>query len=397
LSRDAGLVQSINNVGIIALILSRGVTNLPGLVVSLLLVDIADTFNLPVGIAGQIRTTSGILSIVFGFVMGVLSIKYRHKSLLSMGLILFIVSALTSYYSTTFIMLLAFYSLAGVALSMVNPMVNTLIGSHIQPEKRTTVMGWTIAGLSIIYLAGSLSSGYIAPWGWRTALVLVVVPLSLLTCILCRFQMPDVKQENKASINSLFSGYGAVLRNRSALGCIIGTVLGLTTWNIYLIFGASYWRQVFSMPITTTASAMIFTSLSYTAGSLLTGRITKKIGLRRTLFLTTAVMGGITFFTFNAPSFTVSIALASVASLLAGSMITASSSFSLGQIPEYTGTMMSLQSVAVSTGGMLSALLGGVFLLSYGYGGYAVILGIVGVIAALVFQFFTVESVRLGV
>ena len=269
---NASSFQGINNIGILALILSRGITNLPGLVVSLLLVDIANNFNVPVGIAGQIRTTSGILSIIFGFVMGVLSIKYRHRSLLSLGLLLFIISTVTSYYSTTFTMLLAFYSLAGIAISMVNPMVNTLIGSHIQPEKRTTVMGWTIAGLSIIYLLGSLSSGYFAPWGWRMALMLVVVPLSLLTCILCRLHIPGVKQENITSVNSLFSGYGAVLRNKSALGCIIGTVLGLTTWNIYLIYGASYWRQVFAIQVTTIALAMIFTSLSYTAGSLLTGK-----------------------------------------------------------------------------------------------------------------------------
>jgi predicted MFS family arabinose efflux permease len=204
-----------------------------------------------------------------------------------------------------------------------------------------------------------------------------------------------VKQENITSVNSLFSGYGAVLRNKSALGCIIGTVLGLTTWNIYLIYGASYWRQVFAIQVTTIALAMIFTSLSYTAGSLLTGKVTKRIGIRRTLLFTTGILGGITLFAFNAQSFIISIALASVASFLAGSMITSSSSFSLGQVPEYSGTMMSLHSVAVSLGGTLSALFGGVFLLSFGYGGYAVILGVVGLVAALVFQFLTVEPVRL--
>lgn len=387
----------LNNVGVLTLILSRGITNLPSLVVSLLLIDIATTFNIPVGIAGQIRTTSGILSIIFALVMGVLSVRYKHRSLLSLGLILFIISAVTSYYSTSFTMLLAFYSLAGIALSMVNPMVNTLIGALVQPDKRTTVIGWTIAGLSIIYLAGSLSASIISPLGWRTALLIVVVPISLITCLLCRLQIPDVRQIEKVSVNSVFSGYGALFRNRSALGCILGTVLGLTTWNIYLIYGASYWRQVFMVPVTTTAVSMIFTSLSYTTGSLMAGRLTKRLGIRRTLLISTGALGGITFFAFNAPSFRVSIALASVASFLAGSMITISSSFSLGQVPEYSGTMMSLHSAAVSTGGTLSALMGGALLLAYGYGGYGVAMGIVGIIGALVFQFLTSEPKRIGV
>jgi predicted MFS family arabinose efflux permease len=397
LSKNADLVQGINNLGIFTLILSRGIGNLPSLVVSLLLVDIASTFNIPVGIAGQIRTTSGMLSIVFALVMGVLSIRYKHRSLLSIGLILFTVSAVTSYFSTSFTMLLVFYSLAGIAISMVTPMVNTLIGSLVQPDKRTTVIGWTIAGLSIIYLAGSLSASYISPLGWRTALLVVVVPVSLITFIMCRLQVPDVKQENKASVKGVFSGYGALLGNRSALGCILGTVLGLTTWNIYLIYGASYWRQVFMIPVTTTALSMIFTSLSYTAGSLTAGRFTKRLGIRRTLLLTTGVLGGITFFAFNAPSFSVSIALASVASFLAGSMITISSSFSLGQVTEYSGTMMSLHSAAVSMGGTLSAAAGGALLLAYGYGGYGLVMGVVGVVGALVFQLFTVEPKRMGV
>jgi len=392
-------VQGISNAGIFGLILARGVTNLPSLVVSLLLVDIATSFNVQVGAAGQIRTTSGLLSIIFGLVMGVLSVKYRHRSLLSIGLMLFAVSAVASYFSESLNMLLVFYSLAGVALSMVNPMINSLIGALVQPEKRTTVIGWTVAGLSLIYLAGSLSAGYIAPWGWRMALVLVVVPLSLFTCLLCRLQIPDVKQESGAnvSLGSLFSGYSALLRNRSALGCILGTVLGLATWNVYLVYGASYWRQVFMIPVTTTAMAMIFTSLSYTSGSLLAGRFIKRLGVRGLLLVTTGALGGVTFFALNSPSFWVSFGLTVVASFFAGMMITVSSSFSLEQIPKYRGTMMSLHSVAVSTGGTLSAALGGLILVAYGYGAYSIAMGFVGLAGALAYMFLTSEPRRPGV
>src|SRR5512136_1253277 len=98
--------QTINNLGILSLILSRGITNLPSLVVSLLLVDIATSFDVQVGVAGQIRTTSGLLSIIFALLMGVLSMRYSHKFLLAGGLMLFIVSALTSYFSTSLLMLL---------------------------------------------------------------------------------------------------------------------------------------------------------------------------------------------------------------------------------------------------------------------------------------------------
>lgn len=387
---------TINNFGIFSLILSKGITNLPTLVVSLLLVDIATSFNVQVGVAGQIRTTSGLLSIVFALLMGVLSVKYSHKSLLTGGLILYIISAAASYLSTTLTMLMALYALSGVAMSMVNPMINTLIGSLVPPGRRATVIGYTIAGLAFIYLIGSLSASYISPWGWRTALVLVVVPITMLTLILFTSQVREKQTSSGSvvSINSMLKGYGTFCRSKSAVGCILGTVLTMTTWNLYLIYGASYWRQVFLVPTSTTAMSMIFTSLSYIGGSLLVGRFTKIFGVRKLLLASTGVLGGVTFLVFNAPSFPVSMILSVIASFFAGLFLTISSSFSLEQIPEYRGTVMSLHTAAVSMGATLSSALGGLLLITYGYGSYSIIMGFFGLAGALVFMLLTAEQNR---
>ena len=390
-------VQSINNIGIFSLILSRGLANLPGAVVSLLLVDIASSFNVPVGIAGQIRTTSGFLSIIFALIMGVLSVRYAYKSLLSLGLILFAVSATASFFSQSLSMLLVFYSLAGIAISMVSPMINSLIGVLVVPENRTKILGWTIAGLSIIYTLGQLTTAQLAPLGWRTTLILVVVPISLFTCLLCRLQVPNVTHhKTNVSFSGLFSGYTSLLKNKSALGCILGTVLGLASWNTVLIYGSSYVRQVFEIPVKTMAIVNIFITLFYTAGSLTASRVTRKLGFKKTLLFTTGTLGCFIILCFNAPNYLVSILLFLPVCLAAGMMITVSSSFSLEQIPEFRGTMMSLHSAAVSIGGTLAAIIGGVLLIAYGYSGYAIAMGILGVAGALVFQFLTVEPGRIG-
>jgi predicted MFS family arabinose efflux permease len=385
--------QTINNIGILSLILSRGITNLPSLVVSLLLVDIATSFNVQVGVAGQIRTTSGFLSIIFALLMGVLSMSYSHKFLLAGGLMLFIVSAVTSYLSTSLLMLLVFFALSGVATSMVNPMINTLIGRLVPPGMRTTVMGWTVAGLALIYLAGSLSSGFISPWGWRTAMILVVVPMTIISLILFTSQVPNDKPELKARASkaSLLEGYRALLRSKSAIGCIIGTMLSLAMWNTLLIYLPSYWRQVFNVPTTTTATYYVFTSLSYIVGSLLVGRFTKRIGIRRLLLYATGALGVITLFCYNAPSLLIGVVLAVVASFIAGMLITLASSFSLVQIPEYSGTMMSIHSAAQSLGATLAAAIGGFILITYSYGFYSIVMGIIGIVGALIYMFMTTE------
>jgi DHA1 family bicyclomycin/chloramphenicol resistance-like MFS transporter len=227
-------------------------------------------------------------------------------------------------------------------------------------------------------------------------MVLVVVPMTIINLFLFTSQVPHDKAEPKsgASIASLLEGYRALLRSKSAIGCIIGTMLSLAMWNALLIYGASYWRQVFNVPTTTTATYYIFTSLSYVAGSLLVGRFTKRIGVRRLLLYTTGVLGMFTLFLFNVPSFLVSIVLAMVASFFAGMLITLASSFSLEQIPEYRGTMMSIHAAAASLGATLAAAVGGFILVTYSYGIYSIAMGIVGIVGALIYMLMTSEPKR---
>jgi MFS family permease len=138
----------------------------------------------------------------------------------------------------------------------------------------------------------------------------------------------------------------------------------------------------------------IFTALSYVGGSLVVGRFTKWIGVRRLLLYTTGILGVFTLFVFNAPSFLAAVVLGAVASFFAGMLITLASSFSLEQIPEYRGTMMSIHSAAQSLGATLAAAIGGFMLVAYSYGLYSIVMGVIGIVGALIYMFMTSEPKR---
>ena len=91
-----------------SLVISRAITALPTLVTGLLLIDIGNTFNTPVGISGQIRTASSALSIIFALLMGFLSIKYKHKMLLTTGLIFYGISAITCGIAPNFTIMIIY-------------------------------------------------------------------------------------------------------------------------------------------------------------------------------------------------------------------------------------------------------------------------------------------------
>jgi predicted MFS family arabinose efflux permease len=69
----SGDVRIKNRLLILPLVISRGITNLPSVVVSILLIEIGASFHVTPGIAGQISTTSSLLSIIFALLIGLLS------------------------------------------------------------------------------------------------------------------------------------------------------------------------------------------------------------------------------------------------------------------------------------------------------------------------------------
>lgn len=70
-------------------------------------------------------------------------------------------------------------------------------------------------------------------------------------------------------------------------------------------------------------------------------------------------------------------------------MITISNSYALGQIPEYSGTMMSLHSAADSFASAIAAGLGGSLLLVYGYELGSGAVGVLGIFGSLVLYILT--------
>ena len=73
-------------------------------------------------------------------------------------------------------------------------------------------------------------------------------------------------------------------------------------------------------------------------------------------------------------------------------MITAFSSLTLEHVPRFRGTMMSLSSAALSTGAAVGTGLGGLVLLSFDYSVLGLTLGSMGIVAALIFYLFTVDT-----
>jgi predicted MFS family arabinose efflux permease len=127
---------------------------------------------------------------------------------------------------------------------------------------------------------------------------------------------------------------------------------------------------------------------------LVSGLVVNRFG-RKTSTVLTAFLAGIFTITYACVlNLWLSLALSLIGSWFFGMVTSAASSLTLEQVPEFRGTMMSIDTAAINLGYALGTALGGLTLLSFDYEGLGIVLGVMGVAAAIVFHFLTTDPTR---
>ena len=380
-----------------SLILTNIATQPMSILIGLLLIEISQTYNVAVGVAGQIKTLSTGISILIALLVGALSIKYNHKSLLILGLMFLATSTIGCYLAPSFEVLIIAYSFTGISFALISPMSRTLIGELLPRDKRVSAMGMIIAGYALAYLFGSPTIGYLAGiGGWRFPLITLILPITLIALIIAYIILPKNNEETQQkSLGSFTIGFREVLNNRSASSCLVGGLLAQISFSVILTYNASYFRQVFGFSLGTASLLSVGTALSYMFGSIISGKISKLIGVKNLVVVATFLLGASTFMYLNLHFLLPSIALCFLACFSAGTWDATSSTLTLEQVPQFRGTTMSLNSASMNTGGFLGASLGGLILVILGYGGIGFILGGTAAIASVVYKIFTVDPTKL--
>ena len=378
--------------GLLLQLLASGFTvSSTNIVTSLLLIEIGSTFGVSVGIAGQIRTLSYIVAIASSLLLGALSIRFNHKKLLLIGLLSSTLSALGSGLSLNFGMMFLSYSLNGVGMAMVLPMVFSLIAEYFPEEKRPNVIGLFIASQGSSNVIGSPIVGYISEnWGWRLTFLGYIFPVALISLVLTIRLIPSKSSIGRDTLRvSVFSGFRELFSNRSAVFCLIGFTFSTMAFQALVTYGASFYRQRFLLSMGSATLFYIAAPLCFILGSLFGGRLVNRVG-RKTLTVASGLIAGVfTVFFSNVPFMAVSMALAMAVALFNGVRNVAANNLTLEQLPRLRGLMMSLFSAADNLGMAFGSGIGGYTLLLYDYGALGISLGAMGIISALMFHFFT--------
>lgn len=375
----------------LSLALSTASTGPQLVALSLLMPEISATLNTTFTQLGQLNTAFSILAIIGSLIMGFITVKFPPKRLLLAGVVTLLAGVVTAALSQTYTHMLIAFVFYGIGSSLTLPIVSLLLMLYPLQE-RTTALGRIYSGRSLTSIIATPIIGFLATiYGWRTGYIGFGAPLIILSIILIMAKIPE--QPVSGEKVDLTAGFRNIIRNRSAVACVIGAALGLAFFNGLMVFNGTYTRNHLNLSIESASLAMSITFIAIAIGQVASGTLAKKLGIKTTTWLSTLIGGVSLFLYFNIQlPVPVAILASAIGTAMAGTTMTSMATLALEQVPDSRGTMMSLNSAAMSMSAMLSTTIGGVAIDLLGFTGFGGSMFLISLAAAVIFYAWTVEA-----
>ena len=307
------------------------------------MVNVASSLKVTVGTASQILTISSFVGLIVGLVMGVLTVRFKQKSLFLLGVALFSVGAIGWFFAPDFASALFFSLFLGIGTTMTGIVVFALIGDFLPLEKKGMSVGLAIAGLFIADLVvPQVTSVITNAAGWRAVLLWFIFPLSVVSLLFGFFILPSkLRQEQTANKPQYLKTFKQILLNKSALACVLGTAL---MWVSFLtpVYAVSFYRLFFKESLSMGAIFFSLASAMGIMGVIFGGRLINRIGRKPLTVVTGVIQGVFAVLIAFMPNAWASAVMWMISAGFASVTITGLTSLALEQFPSFRGTMMSL-------------------------------------------------------
>ena len=361
------------------------------------MVNVASSLKVTVGTASQILTFSSFVGLIVGFVMGFLTLRFKHKSLFVLGVALFGVGALGSFFAPDFASILFFSLFLGIGAAMIGIVVFALIGDFLPLEKKGMAIGLAIGGVFIANLVmPQVTSVITNAAGWRFVLLWFIFPIAVVSLLFGFFVLPSKpRQEQTANKPQYLKAFKQILSNKSALACQVGTTLANFSF-LVPVYAVSFYRLYFNESLSTSAIFYSIASVIGILGVIVGGRLINRIGRKPLTVVASVISGVFAVLIAFMPNAWASAAMWMVSAGFASVSITGLNSLALEQVPGFRGTMMSLNASFRDIGIIVGLIISGLVLNLYANNFQIIftMFGVSGVASASVVFLFAKDTVK---
>lgn len=114
-----------------------------------------------------VLTAPSLFIIPFSFFSSYLTKKISKRSIVLIGVAIYVIAGVGAQFTNTIEMLLAFRFILGAGVGLVMPLSFTLISDYFSGKEQTQMMGYNTAFSNFGGIVTMLLAGYLATFGWR--------------------------------------------------------------------------------------------------------------------------------------------------------------------------------------------------------------------------------------
>lgn len=144
-----------------------------------------------------ILTAPSIMIIPFSFLSSYLTTKMTKRSILLIGLSIYLFGGVGAQFVNSIELLLAFRLLLGVGVGFVIPLSMSLINDYFTGKERTKMMGYNSAFSNFGGIVTMMLAGFLATYGWRIPFNVYLMGLVIMGFVFFFLPKGEIQKPNK--------------------------------------------------------------------------------------------------------------------------------------------------------------------------------------------------------
>jgi predicted MFS family arabinose efflux permease len=255
-------------------------------VVAGVLPEIARSFNVSIGAAGQMTTVYAVTYAILSPVLATVAASVPRKRLLLAGLALFVIANLGTAFAPTFGIALATRALAGLSAAMFSPTAMGAAPMIVPPERRGFALAVVLTGLTVSTATGSPIGtiiGGLGNWHWTMIYVAALAAVSGIGVAVLLSEIPKLAPISLAKRLTPLADSRVGLTLTSTLLFFTGVL------TVYTYFAVVFDRAIGGNPAVL-SEVLVIWGLSGVISNIIVGRLIDRVGTRRVLIALLAIV-----------------------------------------------------------------------------------------------------------
>jgi len=339
------------------------------LVLSPILSQVAEEFDVSIARAGQLRLVAALLAAVVALAAGRALARFSPRALLLGGSVLLALGSLASAFAPTFwvLGLTQVPIWTGVAMLIAAGIAATAAWSG--PENRSRVVARSLAGPPAAWIVGMPVVGAVAEIDWRLAFLALPLPAAVLAGVAAATRPAD------RPIPGARVSLVGILGRPDARRWAAAELAANSAWAGTLVFSGALFTERYGLSTTTTGVVLALVAAAYLGGNQVAGRIGPTRARKAMLDGSVAASGAVALTWAFAPSPVVTAFLFAVAAFIAAIRTVAGTIYGFAIAGDLSREVGSIRAATSQIGYLVGALAGGAALAVGGYAALAVAFG----------------------